>query len=317
MKPDKRFGARSPGADAPSPSLRPILIVVVVLLIAGLLAAPHPAYLIRLALAHAGVPSAELGLGDVYMAGSRDADHLGEIRAQSLFGWIIGRDVPPDLQRAARWYERAAASGDAESEYRYGMFQMRGVAGKRDRIGGAKLVRAAADQGLARAQLEVGRMYAEGEDYAFGAVVSANPAEAARWFRKAAEQGLGGAQIALGDLYFEGKGVALDEAEAARWYLKAEPNWVNPTRLGILYEDGRGVKQDLDRARDLYKRGAAWHYPDAAYRLGRLYEAGRGVPQNLEEAARWYDLAAKRGYVAAREALDRLIALRDKPGDKQ
>jgi TPR repeat protein len=317
MKPDKRFGASPQGADAPAPSLRPILIAVGVLLVAGLLAAPHPAYLIRLALAHAGMASAQLGLGDLYMAGSRDADHLGEIRAQSLFGWILGRDVPPDPERAARWYARAAASGDAESEYRYGMFQMRGVAGRRDRAGGAKQVRAAAEQGFARAQLEIGRMYAEGEDYAFGALVSGDPAEAARWFRKAAEQGLGGAQIALGDLYFEGRGVPLDEAEAARWYLKAEPNWVNPTRLGILYEDGRGVPQDLDRARDLYKRGAAWHYPDAAYRLGRLYEVGRGVPQNLDEAARWYDLAAKRGYVAAREALDRLAALRDKPGDKQ
>jgi len=317
MKPDNRFGARAPGPDAPAPSLRPILIAVGVLLVVGLLAAPHPAYLIRLALAHAGVPSAQLGLGDVYMAGSRDADHLGEIRAQSLFGWILGRDVPPDLQRAARWYARAAASGDAESEYRYGMFQMRGVAGKRDRTGGAKLVRAAADQGFARAQLEVGRMYAEGEDYAFGALVTQDSAEAARWFRLAAAQGLGAAQIALGDLYFEGRGVAMDEAEAARWYLKAEPNWLNPTRLGILYEDGRGVPQDLGRALDLYRRGAAWHYPDAAYRLGRLYEEGRGVAQNLDEAARWYDLAAKRGYVAAREALDRLAALRDRPGDRQ
>ena len=175
----------------------------------------------------------------------------------------------------------------------------------------------AAEHGHGFALWRLGRMYAEGEDYAFGAVASENPAEAADWFRKAAEQGLGGAQIALGDLYFEGKGVAMDEAEAARWYLKAEPNWLNPTRLGILYEDGRGVKQDLDRARDLYKRGAAWHYPDAAYRLGRLYEVGRGVPQNLDQAARWYDLAAKRGYIAAREALERLIALRDKPGDRQ
>jgi TPR repeat protein len=317
MKPDRRFGARPRGADAAAPSMRPILVAVGIVLIAGLLAAPHPAYLIRLALAHAGVPSAQLGLGDVYMAGSRDADHLGEIRAQSLFGWIIGRDVPPDPARAARWYARAAASGDAEAEYRYGMFEMRGVAGARDRKAGARLVRAAAEQGFARAQLELGRMYAEGEDYAFGGLASADPAEAARWFRKAAEQGLGGAQIALGDLYFEGKGVAVDEAEAARWYLKAEPNWLNPTRLGILYEDGRGVKQDLGRAVDLYRRGAAWHYPDAAYRLGRLYEVGRGVPQNLDEAARWYDLAAKRGYVAAREALDRLTALPDKPGDRQ
>jgi TPR repeat protein len=317
MKPDRRFGAGLPGPGGAAPSLRPVVIAVVVLLLVGLLAAPHPAYLLRLALAHAGVASAQLGLGDVYMAGSRDADHLGEIRAQSLFGWILGRDVPPDPKRAAEWYARAAAGGGAEAEHRYGMFLVRGLAGRRDGQAGAKLVRAAAEQGFARAEFELGRMYADGEDYVYGALVTQDSAEAARWFQRAAAQNLGAAQIALGDLYFEGRGVAQSDEEAARWYRMAEPNWLNPTRLGVLYEEGRGVPQDLERALDLYRRGASWHYPDAAFRLGRLYEDGRGVVQNLDEARRWYDLAAKRGYEPARQALDRLAALRDRPGDNR
>ena len=130
MQPDRRHSAGADGAGSPPPSLKPVVLAVAVLLLAGLLAAPHPAYLIRLALANTGIASAQLGLGDVYMAGSRDADHLGEIRAQSLFGWILGRDVPPDPRRAAEWYARAAEQGDAEAQYRYGMFLMRGVGGK-------------------------------------------------------------------------------------------------------------------------------------------------------------------------------------------
>jgi hypothetical protein len=317
LQPDRRYGAGDDGTGSPPASLGPVVVAVVALLVAGLLAAPHPAYLIRLALANAGIASAQLGLGDVYMAGSRDADHLGEIRAQSLFGWILGRDVPPDPKRAAEWYARAADLGDAEAQYRYGMFLMRGAAGRRDRPGGAKLVRAAADQGFARAQLEVGRMYADGEDYVHGALATQDSAQAARWYGLAAAQELNAAQIALGDLYFEGKGVAQNDEEAARWYRKAEAKWLNPTRLGVLYEEGRGVKRDVDRALELYRRGAAWHYPDAAYRLGLLYEEGRGVDQNLDEAARWYDVAAKRGFTPAREALDRLAALRDRPSDNR
>ena len=316
MKPDKRFRAKLPRAGG-APSVRPVLIVVIVLLVAGLLAAPHPAYLIRLAMAHAGIASAQLGLGDVYMAGSRDAGHLGEIRAQSLLGWILGRDVPPDPERAMAWYARAAAQSDAEAQYRYGMMNLRGVGGRHNRMAGAKLVRASADQGLAKAQLEVGRMYAEGEDYAFGAMMPEDGVEAARWFALAADQGLGAAQIALGDLYFEGRGVTQSDEEAARWYLKAEPQWINPTRLGVLYEEGRAVPRDIDRAVELYRRGAAWHYPDAAYHLGRLFEEGRGVDQNLDEAERLYAIAAKRGFTPAREALGRLAALRDRPSDKR
>jgi TPR repeat protein len=317
MKPDRRFRGGMSGPGAAQPSFRPIVIVAVALLVVGLLAAPHPAYLIRLALANLGVAPAQLSLGDVYLAGSRDADHLGEIRAQSLFGWILGRDVPPDPKRAMEWYARAAAQGGAEAQFRYGIMQLRGVGGRRDGQAGVKLIRDAAEQGYPRAQFELGRMYADGEDYVYGALVEPNGAEAARWLRLAAAQNIDAAEIALGDLYFEGRGVTQDDAEAARWYQKAEPNWLNPTRLGILYEAGRGVPQDIERALDLYRRGAAWHYPDAAYRLGQLYESGKGVIRNLDEAQHWYDLAAKRGYEPARQALGRLAALRGRPGDSR
>ena len=286
-----------------------------VLLVVGLLAAPHPAYLIRLALAHAGVASAQLSLGDVYLAGSRDADHLGEVRAQSLFGWIIGRAVPPDPERAMAWYARAAAQGGAEAEFRYGISHLRGIGGRHNRIAGVKLVRQAAEQGYPRAEFELGRMYADGEDYVYGALVAQDSAEAARWFQKAAAQNVDAAEIALGDLYFEGRGVRQDDAEAARWYQKAEPNWLNPTRLGILYEEGRGVPQrHRARARPLPARRLL-ALSRRAFRLGRLYESGKGVVQDLDQARRWYELAAKRGYEPARQALDRLAALRDRPGD--
>ena len=41
-------------------------------------------------------------------------------------------------------------------------------------------------------------------------------------------------------------------------------------------------------------------------RLGTMYEEGRGVAQNLTEARRWYGLAAARGNADASAAWERL-----------
>jgi hypothetical protein len=54
--------------------------------------------------------------------------------------------------------------------------------------------------------------------YASGRGVAKNDAEAARWYRKAAEKGSSTAMSKLGDMYAQGRGVAKNDAEAARWY---------------------------------------------------------------------------------------------------
>eukprot|EP00613_Pedinella_sp_CCMP2098_P046210 CAMPEP_0171835742 /NCGR_PEP_ID=MMETSP0992-20121227/11165_1 /TAXON_ID=483369 /ORGANISM="non described non described, Strain CCMP2098" /LENGTH=256 /DNA_ID=CAMNT_0012451625 /DNA_START=227 /DNA_END=994 /DNA_ORIENTATION=+ len=51
--------------------------------------------------------------------------------------------------------------------------------------------------------------------------VAKDEAEAAKWFRKAAKQGLARAQSTLGVALMQGIGVANDEVEAAKWYRKA------------------------------------------------------------------------------------------------
>jgi hypothetical protein len=66
--------------------------------------------------------------------------------------------------------------------------------------------------------------------YANGRGVAQNDAEAAKWYRKAADQGDVRAQVALGHMYKSGRGVARDLAEAQRWFDKAaRPPHVVPT----------------------------------------------------------------------------------------
>ena len=76
----------------------------------------------------------------------------------------------------------------------------------------AEQIRKAAEQGVARAQFNLGFMYATGRG------VLKDEAEAVRWYRLAAEQGDAHAQYNLGLMYDEGTGVLEDYQEAEKWY---------------------------------------------------------------------------------------------------
>ena len=62
-------------------------------------------------------------------------------------------------------------------------------------------------------------------------------------------------------------------------------------RLGLLYENGRGVAEDLDAAEAWYERAAAQGYAEAFYNLGYLRYAGG----DAADAVRWWTSAARRG----------------------
>ena len=74
-----------------------------------------------------------------------------------------------------------------------------------------KLFTMAAEKGYAKAQNQIGKMWAAG--------VEGKPdlKEAVIWYRKAGVQGLAEAQFNLGLCYARGEGVAADRIEAWRW----------------------------------------------------------------------------------------------------
>ena len=74
--------------------------------------------------------------------------------------------------------------------------------------------RKAAEQGNAKAQVNLGCCYENGEG------VEKDMKQAAEWFRKAAEQGNTHAQFSLGSCYDGGLGIAKDHLEAIKWYRK-------------------------------------------------------------------------------------------------
>ena len=74
---------------------------------------------------------------------------------------------------------------------------------------------AAAQQGHATADNNLGSMYAHGQG------VRRNLVEAVRWYRAAADHGEVSAQCNLASLYFRGSGVGRDYREAASWFRAA------------------------------------------------------------------------------------------------
>lgn len=100
--------------------------------------------------------------------------------------------------------------------------------------------RLGAQQGDARAQFDLGYMYANGQG------LPQDYAEALKWFRLAAQQGNAVAQYNLGVMYDHGQGVPQDYAKAMKWYrLAARQGFaLAQGNLGAMYAKGQGVPQD-------------------------------------------------------------------------
>jgi hypothetical protein len=98
----------------------------------------------------------------------------------------------------------------------------------------------------------------------------------------------------MGLLYDIGRGVREDPAAAYRWYLVAAKSGLAEAafNVGAMNDSGNGVARNSEAAALWYARAAAGGNARAAYDLGLLYESGEGVPKNPALAQAWYGQAA-------------------------
>jgi TPR repeat protein/serine/threonine protein kinase len=116
--------------------------------------------------------------------------------------------------------------------------------------------------------------------------------------QKAAAAGNINAMNNLGVLYQNGQGVAQSYDKAREWFQKAadagNPDAMN--NLAELYYYGRGVARDYTQARNWYEKAAAADNAYAMYSLGWMYEKGSGVIiRDYTQARNWYQRAADAG----------------------
>ena len=138
---------------------------------------------------------------------------------------------------------------------------------------------------------------ADGTKYPFGATPFEKRSRINEIERRAA-LGDAEAQYQAGRMYQAGKEVEKDLNKAAVWFDKAAQNGNGEAALalGIMYRTGKGVAQDFSRAKSLYEFAVSKGSVSALNELGVMYRHGQGVPEDHAKAAEYYRQAAEKGF---------------------
>ena len=209
------------------------------------------------------------------LAEVRSAADKGDAAAQSMMGhfYRYGQNGLAKVARfAAELFSKAAAQGDAFSQYNLSVLFWHGDGVARSAAEGARLDRLAAKQGLAQS------MYNLAEAMKDGAGCEKDPVLAMKWMRRSAELGFTNAQAELGAWYMQGPGTLLpvNYKEALRLSRLAadKGHCVAFANLGSIFANGLGVPRDLDEACRFLCRAVALGFEPAKNDLRRLASLG-------------------------------------------
>ena len=161
-----------------------------------------------------GYAEAQCALGKLYYEGEKNS--LSNIRMREIIGETTrNTGIPQNYAQAYAWFEKAAAQGNVEAQYKLGCLYYGGRGVKQDYETARILFENAAVKGNAHAQFYLGMMYAAGKG------VRQDYLKEKDWYEKAAAQGHTVAQYATGTMYSNGQGVIQDYDQARAWYEKA------------------------------------------------------------------------------------------------
>ena len=117
----------------------------------------------------------------------------GYAKAQATLGWMYhtGKGVEKDLDKAFKWYEKAAKQNHAIAQNNLGVFYEQGLGVGKSSSNAARWYREAAEWGYPYAQYNLGTLYLEGRG------VKKDDKEAQFWLQIAALQGVDQAVLVL------------------------------------------------------------------------------------------------------------------------
>lgn len=120
-----------------------------------------------------------------------------------------------------------------------------------------------------------------------------------------AKEGHSAALYSIGLLYDQGKGVKKDTKLALKYIQAAVDKNLSIAQyyLGMKYLAGLNVKQNATKARELLEKASQNDYLLAQFQLANLYDTGKGGPQNQQLATHWFLKAAENGLGAAQHSL--------------
>jgi TPR repeat protein len=208
------------------------------------------------------------------------------------------------VSKAPDWALLAAQEGDPAAMLALAFQYELGTNGQLDREEASRWRLKAAEAGDVSSLLEFAQRYGEG--------LSSPPdtLKSTMFLLKAVSGGSSFAARLVGDVLAAGG----HEDAGARFYRRAAGAGDSgaSAMLGWMYDVGKGVEKDPQRAVEWYRKGAERLDVIAMNNLGVCYFNGDGVPTNLVEAADWFRKAAKRGFGPAKANLAALEKQRRK-----
>ncbi len=229
-----------------------------------------------------------------------DRADRGNSESQLAVGkaYYIGEEIPEDLEKAEFYLRKAGESNLLEAQFYLGLV-IGNENGRNNPKEALKLLKKAAESGLAKAQCAVGEYYENGwgteTDYA----------TAVEWYKKSADQGYSMGQCRLGSLYYEGQGTTKNVKLAAELFTKAaEADDVDAqAMLGAFYINGDGLPKDLKLAFFWTNKAAESGHSGAQHNLALMYESGKGVEVSLQKAFELFKSSADQGYDEAQRCV--------------
>ncbi len=77
-------------------------------------------------------------------------------------------------------------------------------------------------------------------------------------------------------------------------------------KLAKMYQEGKGVAQNLQEAFNWARKAAEQGLAQAQLLLGQMYASGKGVAKDVKEATKWLQKAADQGVQAAKDEIKKL-----------
>lgn len=227
-----------------------------------------------------------------------------------LMAWSEGH-----YQQAAGYFMAAAEQGSIGAKQMLVTMYQRQQGVPKDPQQQFNWLAQVAGSGIPRARYELARLL---EQQADPRQASENLTQALAWYQLAADDNYHPAWLALARFHEQGLGgLDRNHAQARRYYGMAAAEYLvfsqkgdagAQNQLAMMYEQGKGVKQDLAQAVYWYQKAANQQLADAEYNLGRLYAEGRGVTRNEMLAVKLARSAAEHGSSQARAMLEEMAA---------
>lgn len=220
--------------------------------------------------------------------------------------------------------EPLANLGDPAAQTLLGEIYSRGLGVKRDMKEAARWYEAAAKAGKPEAQFRYAMILLEGSavtrdeaqardlmqaaadrglplaEYNYGQMlIESSPSggftDAARYFEKAAKAGVPEAQYAMSQLFASGRGVTEDLQKARAFLHAAALNGFTIAQIeyGIWLINGKGGPAKAEEGFRFLRHAAALGNPIAINRVAHLYKDGIGTEPDVVEAAKWAVLAKR------------------------